>query len=159
MSLVIEESEREIALTPGPAFMDVAKVKVSKKALTLTTKDLHRSGQPSIQFLKKSRGLSITCSWYEFKYKKCELGHDHRVGGCEKEFQFFHLPDEHIEQLVEWLTNGTWSQLSMQRPNYMKVLKEAHDLIEQLKPKDGFLKTAATTTMAKIKKELVYEKM
>ncbi len=129
-----EEIDRQLVeLNHGPAYCDCKIAHVGKKTLTLVqdrTK-VHRDYQgrdPKITFKRSMQcgdSLGINISWFEEVLERCDLGHTHVKSKLEKHYEAFHLDWSHVEQLIEWIQRGTWSQVNGKEDPSKKMLKEA----------------------------------
>jgi hypothetical protein len=154
-----EELDRELVLKHGPSFKDVVKVKVGKKTLTFFANDgkLHEDyqgrnsrltltkrnfhGAPSIEFMVE---------WNEYEYKRCDQGHNHQSKKIEKKFSWHDLEWEYVEQLIEWLQLGSWTEVNRAEPTEKKLLREARDLLSAIAKESPVFGPAAKKLIAKI---------
>lgn len=135
--LQYEEEMREMSLNHGPAYCDATLARVSKKTLVfMLDKDRmhedYRGHDTKIQFQKSNNNgesLEICVSWNEFKHAKCDMGHTHQIDKKERQYKPFHLDWSHIDQLIEWIQLGTWSEMNGKGNNHSRCFNKVLDVL------------------------------
>lgn len=126
-----ELEERELVLNPKPiAFMDVHTVKVNKTSLILRTKD--REQQAEFKRSGNKDCLKMTFKWRNVSYKICSEGHRHEVKGEQEKYDFYSIPWDYVEVLVEWLQRGNWRQVNNKPPAHVGTLNKCLALLTAL---------------------------
>ncbi len=157
-----EELDRELALKHGPSFMDVVKIKVGKKTLTLFANDgaLHEDyqGKNSRLTLQKSNhngeSLRFTFEWNEYEYARCNLGHNHQSKKLEKKFLWHDLDWQYVEQLIDWLQLGTWREIQGKEPVEHGLLRESRALLAEISTVSTAFGPACKKVIRKINERL-----
>jgi hypothetical protein len=106
--------DQEFDLVDTGACFSAVKVKVGVKCLTFKTDSFEKT---SIQFQKKlfdGRDRLSLCVEHEESLETeetCNLGHVHTTSKkVPKKFAWISLDWEHVDQLIEWLQSGSWSE-------------------------------------------------
>lgn len=123
-----EELDRELALKHGPAMRDAHKVQVTPKTLKIIT----NYRDEGFKFTKTNGWgdeLSIHAEWNEIKYQRCSLGHDHEIEKKERHWHTVDLAWEHVEQLIEWLQLGSWTEVKGKEPKHRAIYSQTLDLL------------------------------
>lgn len=108
----------------------ITKAKITPKTFSLSENS--RDGS-MVQFQKSSGSseneLEITLKWNEKKTEKCSLGHDHEVSKKDREYKFFRMSWEHVDVFIEWLKNGSWSEVKTGQPQFKVIARETLGLL------------------------------
>ena len=153
MELHDEELDRRlIDLNHGPALCDLVKASIGKKVITFTRNESHihadyKGRDERISFSKSSlngESLNFKIEWNEFEIKRCDLGHFHQSRLEKREYKSFSLDWSHVEQLIEWIQLGSWSQSNQKVPKELRLLQECKTLFKEIaqKHKDSSLEPA-----------------
>lgn len=134
-----EEFDRELALKHGPSFMDCVIVKIGKKSLQFLANErkIHQDyvgRDERITFKKRSQdsALNICVEWNEFTYTTCNHGHTHQSSKMKREYKSFDIDWEYMNQLIEWIQLGSWTEVSGKEPTHKRVMKQCLDFLEQI---------------------------
>lgn len=120
------------------------KVSVGKKRLCFT------NGYETIFRLEKKNfmgdGLELHVTIPVKEEKRCDLGHVHINKDQKKEYHGMTLNWEHVEQLIEWMKEGSWSEMKPKPSRNHSLLKEARALLAEI----GSVSTAFSGSCKKV---------
>ncbi len=124
--------------------------KVGKKKFVLS--DRFSTGK-SLSFEKRADGdIDITVHYRQEVKQKCSLGHEHIIESKSDVYNFFEIPEAHVENLVEWINHGNWAEVNAREPRWKKVLRECKEIMSRIE--DPVLKAAAKALRYKINEQL-----
>lgn len=161
-TLAEEELDRELVLNAPKCDRDgssfgwtINKAKVSKKTLIFETGYGKRFRFEKRRFI--GSGLQIGVEWDSQKTERCSLGHDHPVGKKETRREEGTLNWEYVEQLIDWLNEGSFQQVSGKTPGWVNIFKEVDDLFKMIEPTNKVLAASCQKIRAKMKYQLKEE--
>lgn len=156
-TLAEEEFDRELALKHGPFFGASHKVKIGKKVLSFESDNWYGvkvKFEKGVSHGPSAESLTITCEWEEKKTAKCSLGHDHVIEKKERQWKYADIQWEYVEQLIEWLQSGSWSQIQRKEPVDFKLLREARAALAEISATSKAFEPSCKKVIRKINERL-----
>lgn len=162
MNQTLESDEldrRLVELNHGKGFMDCDRVRIGKQSLTFYQQlngkhESYAGNDTRITFKKRNFNgteLEFHVEWNEFQYERCSLGHLHQKSKIEREFKTFHIAWEYVEQLIEWLQLGSWTEVNGKDDTPIKLLKETVSILELMSKSESSFKPQMRALRSKIK--------
>jgi len=115
---------REMHLRNGGVTTKTHQIKVGKKTFSIVS----HWKEATLRMEKRVNGseqyLGIALETTRKVMQRCELGHDHVVKTNKDEWHFFELPWEHIDNFIEWLQLGSYSEVARAESRSDVLLKE-----------------------------------
>jgi len=106
------------------------KIKLGKNTIRITN-----GADDDFTFKKRhfiGDGLELICTYKPRETKQCDLGHFHVIKKEEKKYIHSTLSWQHVEQLIEWLNHGSWSQLNRKIPRHVNLFQRTIKLLSGL---------------------------
>ena len=152
-----EEFDRELALKHSQFYGSSHKVKIGKKVLCFEGSEWYGRKlkfEKGVSHGQSGESLTITCEWEEKKTQRCSMGHDHVVEKKERHWDYADIQWEYVEQLIEWLQSGSWSQIQRKEPVDFKLLREARATLAEISTVSTAFGPACMKVIRKINERL-----